>query len=194
MKKIRAVEFKNDKKLPLIIIGIAVFMLLVSVVSVDISAEGIRIGFNSLASVISVLPLTAGVGAFMLIKTKKAAFGEFPCYIISALIVLAFGALFIFKLLSGFEFLGIMVCVLMVYPYIVAGLTVRGSMYNRLVSIGFSALLLILSIIAVVVVSFLLGGFSLTFLILPLMYTELILNVLCFDLKPLKKEKYDSIL
>lgn len=195
MKKVRAVELNENKKLPIIIIAIAAFMLILSVVSIDISLGGIAISFNSLASIISVMPLTISVSTFMIIKTKKPAFGEFPCYIIPVFIVMAFVLLFVFKLLSGFEFFAVMVCVLMVYPYIIAGLTVRGCMYNKLISIGFSALLLVISLIAVIAVSVLLGGFSLTYLILPLMYVELILNILCFDLKPVKKKKeeYESM-
>lgn len=196
MKKVRTVELNENKKLPIIIIAIAVLMLIFSVVRIDITSNGIAIGFSSLASVISVLPLTIGVSSFMIIKTKKPAFGEFPCYIISVLIVMAFVLLFIFKVLSGFDFLGIMVCVLMVYPYIIAGLTVRGCMYNKLISIGFSALLLVISLIAIVAVTVLLSGFSFTYLVLPLMYVELILNVMCFDLKPVKKQKeeYENII
>lgn len=195
MKKVRTVELNDNKKLPVIIIVIAVLMLILSVVRIEIPSES-PLGFNSLASIISVLPLSIGVSAFMLIKTKKPAFSEFPCYIISVLIAMAFIILFVFKLLGGFEFLGIMVCILMIYPYIVAGLTVRGCMYNKLISIGFSALLLIISLIAVVAISVLLGGFSFTFLVLPLMYVELILNVMCFDLKPIKRktEEYESII
>lgn len=195
MKKVRAVELSENKKLPIFIIAVAVFMLIFSVVRIDISPEGIALGFSSFASVISVLPLTIGVSAFMMIKTKKPAFGEFPCYIISVLIVMAFVLLFVLKVLKGFDFLGIMVCVLMVYPYIIAGLTVRGCMYNKAISIGFSALLLVISLIAIIAVTFLLSGFSFTYLVLPLMYVELILNILCFDLKPIKKKKeeYESI-
>lgn len=187
MKKVRAVEFGTNKKLTIAIIIIAALMLVLSVLSVDITADGIRIGFSSFASIISVLPLTIGVSTFMIIKTKKPAFGEFPCYIISVLIAMAFIILFVFRLLSGFEFLGIMVGVLLIYPYIIAGLTVRGCMYNKLFAFGFAGLLFVLSLIAVIAVTILIKGFSFTYLVLPLMYVELILNVMCFDLKPVKK-------
>lgn len=191
MKRVRAVELNENNKLPIVIIAIAALMLVLSVVSIYISPGGIAISFNNFASIISVMPLTIGVSTFMLIKTKKPAFGEFPCYIIPVFIVMAFVLLFIFRLLNGFEFFGIMVCVLLVYPYIIAGLTVRGCMYNKLIAIGFSALLLVISLVAIVAISILLGEFSLTYLILPLMYAELILNVMCFDLKPIKKNKED---
>lgn len=196
MKKVRAVELNENKKLPIIIIAVAALMLIFSVVSIEISGSGISVGLSSLSSVISVLPLTIGVSTFMIIKTKKPAFGEFPCYIISVLVVMAFVLLFVFKVLEGFEFFAIMVCVLMIYPYIIAGLTVRGCMFNKLISIGFSALLLVISLIAVGAVTVLLSGFSFTYLILPLMYVELILNIMCFDLKPIKKknEEYEKII
>lgn len=196
MKKVRTVKLKENTKLPIVIIIIAFVMALLSVLSIEITYNGLSVGFGSLASVISVLPLTVAVSTFMLIKTKKATFGEFPCYVISILIVLAFLLILVFKLASGFEFFAIMLCVLMVYPYIVAGLTVRGAMYNKMISIGFSSLLLLLSIIAVIAASVLLQGFSLTFLLLPLMYTELILEVMCFELMPIKRkpESYEGIL
>lgn len=83
----------------------------------------------------------------------------------------------------------------MVYPYIVAGLTIRGCIYNKIFAIGFAGLLIALSVLSVVVISFI-TGFSFTYLILPLMYTTLLLHLMCFDLIPIKKEKdnYKSII
>ncbi|MBQ7809397.1 MAG: hypothetical protein IJ346_00325 [Clostridia bacterium] len=188
MRKIRAVELKENKKLTIIMIAIAVLMLIFSIVRIDITPQGIAIGFSSLASVISIIPLTIGTSAFMLMKTKKPAFGEFPCYIISVFIVMAFALLFFFKLLYGLEILGFALGILMIYPYIVAGLTVRGCIYNKVFAIGFAGLLIALSVIGIVVISVLIG-FSFTYLVLPLMYTELLLNLMHFELKPLKKEK-----
>lgn len=195
MKKVRVVELNENKKLPIIIIAVAVLMLVFSIVRIDITAKGISAGFSSFASVISVLPLTVGTSAFMLIKTKKPAFGEFPCYIISVFIVMAFVLLFFFKILSGFDILGFAVCILLVYPYIIAGLTVRGCMYNKVFALGFAGLLVVLSLISIIVVSVLIG-FSFTYLVLPLMYVELLLNLMCFDLKPIKKKKeeYEGII
>ena len=195
MKKLKAVEFNGNVKLPVIMIAVAVLMLVFSIVRIDITAAGISIGFSSFASIISVLPLTIATSAFMLIKTKKTAFGEFPCYIITVLIVMAYILLSFLKILSGLGILGIAVCILLVYPYIVAGLTVRGCVYSKLFSLVFAGLLLVLSVIAVVAVSFIIG-FSCTYLVLPLMYVELLLNLMCFDLKPLKKKKdeYESMI
>lgn len=195
MKKIRAVELKENKTLSIVIIAIAVMMLVFSIVRIDITAQGISIGFSSLASIISIIPLTIGTAAIMLIKTKKPAFGEFPCYIISVFIVMAFVLLFLFKLLYGLEILGFALCILMVYPYIIAGLTVRGCMYNKVFALGFAGLLILLSIIGIIIASILVG-FSFTYLVLPLMYAELLLNLLLFELKPLKKNKdnYKSII
>ncbi len=195
MRKIRAVELKENKKLTIIMIAIAMLMLIFSVVRIDITSQGIAIGFSSLASVISVIPLTIGTSAFMLMKTKKPAFGEFPCYIISVFIVMAFALLIFLKVLYGLEILGFALCILMFYPYIVAGLTVRGCIYNKVFALGFAGLLILLSLIGIIVASILVG-FSCTYLVLPLMYTELILNLMHFELKPLKKKKeeYESII
>ncbi len=195
MKKIRAVELSDNKKLPIIIIGLAVLMLIFSIVRIDITSEGFGVGFSSFASIISIIPLTIGTSAFMIIKTKKPAFGEFPCYIVSVFIVLAFALLFFFKLLYGLEILGFALCILMVYPYIVAGLTVRGCIYTKAFALGFAGLLIFLSLAGIVVLSILIG-FSGTYLVLPLMYTALLLNLMCFDLKPIKKNKdnYESII
>ncbi len=186
MKKIKAVELKENKKLIIVMIAVAVLMLIFSVVRIDITAQGISIGFSSLASIISIIPLTIGTSAFMLMKTKKPAFGEFPCYIISVFIAMAFVLLFILKLLYGLEILGFALCILMVYPYIIAGLTVRGCMYNKFFAFGFAGLLILLSVIGIIVASILVG-FSFTYLVLPLMYTELLLNLMLFELKPIKK-------
>lgn len=191
MKKIRAVELNENKKLPVVIIAIAVLMLVFSVIRIDITTEGIYFGFSSFASVISIIPLTVGTSAFMLIKTKKPAFGEFPCYIVSAFIIMAFVLLFFFKLLTGFEILGFAVCILLFYPYIIAGLTIRGCMYNKLFALGFAGLLTLLSLAGVIIISVLIG-FSSNYLVLPLMYVELLLSLMCFDLKPIKKKKDDD--
>ncbi len=191
MKKIRAVELNENKKLPVVIIAIAVLMLVFSVIRIDITTEGIYFGFSSFASVISIIPLTVGTSAFMLIKTKKPAFGEFPCYIVSAFIIMAFVLLFFFKLLTGFEILGFAVCILLFYPYIIAGLTIRGCMYNKLFALGFAGLLTLLSLAGVIIIS-VLFGFSSNYLVLPLMYVELLLSLMCFDLKPIKKKKDDD--
>lgn len=193
MKKVRSVEFKDNKLLLIAMIAIAVLMLILSIVRIDIIYGGISIGFNSLASVISIIPLTMGTSAFMLIKTKKPAFGEFPCYIISGFIAVAFILLFVFRLLYGLEILAFAVCILMVYPYIIAGLTVRGCMYNKLFALGFAGLLVVLSVIGIIVATAI-AGFTFTYLILPLMYTELFLSLMLFDLKPIKKNKEESII
>lgn len=193
MKKVRAVEFKENKMLLVAMIVIAVLMLILSVVRIDVIAGGISVGFSSLASIVSIIPLTLGTSAFMLIKTKKPAFGEFPCYIISGFIAVAFILLFVFRLLYGLEILAFAVCILMVYPFIVAGITVRGCMYNKMFALGFAGLLVVLSVIAVIIATVLVG-FTFTYLILPLMYTELMLNLMLFDLKPIKKNKDESII
>ncbi len=194
MKKVRAVDLNDNRKLPIIIIALAVLMLIFSVLRIEITPEGFSAGFNSLASVISIIPLTIGTSAFMIIKTKKPAFGEFPCYIVSVFIVLAFALLFFLKhflsldYLDGLEILIFAIAILLIYPYIVAGLTIRGCVYTKAFALGFAGLLVILSVIGVIVVSVLIG-FSVTYLVLPLMYTTLLINLMCFDLKPLKKNQ-----
>lgn len=193
MKKLRSVELKENKALLIAMIAVAVIMLILSIVRIDVISGGFSIGFNSLASIISIIPLTMGTSAFMIIKTKKPAFGEFPCYIISGFIVVAFVLLFIFRLLYGLEILAFAICILMVYPYIIAGITVRGCMYNKMFALGFAGLLVLLSVIAVIVATVLVG-FTFTYLILPLMYVELLLNLMLFDLKPLKKNKEESVI
>ena len=193
MKKLRSVELKENKGLLIAMIAVAVIMLILSIVRIDVISGGFSIGFNSLASIISIIPLTMGTSAFMIIKTKKPAFGEFPCYIISGFIVVAFVLLFVFRLLYGLEILAFAICILMVYPYIIAGITVRGCMYNKMFALGFAGLLVLLSVIAVIVATVLVG-FTFTYLILPLMYVELLLNLMLFDLKPLKKNKEESVI
>lgn len=193
MKKLRSVELKENKALLIAMIAVAVIMLILSIVRIDVISGGFSIGFNSLASIISIIPLTMGTSAFMIIKTKKPAFGEFPCYIISGFIVVAFVLLFVFRLLYGLEILAFAICILMVYPYIIAGITVRGCMYNKMFALGFAGLLVLLSVIAVIVATVLVG-FTFTYLILPLMYVELLLNLMLFDLKPLKKNKEESVI
>lgn len=188
MKKVRIAEFTGDKKLPLIMIVIAAFMLILSVVKVEISSLGLAVGLNNLASVVSVMPLTAGASAFMLIRTKKSAFGELPCYVISFFIAMAIFLLFLFKLVpQGFEVFGFALGILLIYPYIIAGITIRGCIYNRVFALGFAVLLAVISFIGVIIASVLIQGFMLSLLILPLMYVELVLNILCFELKPIKK-------
>lgn len=197
MRKIKAVELSENKKLPIIIICIAVFMLILSVIKLEFPITDRSFGLNDLASVVSVLPLTAGVSAFMLIKTKKNIFGEFPCYVIAVLIAMGFVIMFILKLIpQGMEVFGFAVGILLIYPYIIAGLTIRGCVYNRVFALAFAGILLVISLVAVVVISVLISGFIVSLLILPLMYAELILTILCFELKPIKrkKEEYESIL
>lgn len=197
MKKVRNVEFNQNSKLPVIIIAIAVLMLVLSVVKLEFPITENSFGLNNIASIVSVLPLTAGVSAFMLIKTKKSAFGEFPCYIMAVLIVMAFIIMFILKLIpGGFEVLGLALCILLAYPYIVAGLTIRGCVYNRVFALAFAGILLAISLVAVIAISFVISGFITSLLILPLMYAVLMLNIMCFDLKPFKrnKEEYSSII
>lgn len=190
MKKVKTAEFTGDRKLPIIMIVLAAFMLILSVVKVELSSMGLAIGLNNLASVVSVLPLTAGASAFMLIKTKKTAFGELPCYVISFFIAMAIFLLFLFKLVpEGFEVFGFALGILLIYPYIVAGLTVRGCIYNRVFALGFAGLLAVVSLLGVIIACVLIKGFMFSLLIFPLMYVELVLNILCFELKPLKKKE-----
>ncbi len=196
MKKVRAVELNENSKLPVIIIAIAVLMLILSVVKLEFPVTDNSFGLNNIASIVSVLPLTAGVSAFMLMKTKKSAFGEFPCYIMAVLIVMAFIILYVLKLIpDGFEILGFALCILLAYPYIVAGLTIRGCVYNRVFALAFAGILLAISLVAVIAISVVISGFIMSLLILPLMYAVLMLNIMCFDLKPIKrsKEEYDGI-
>lgn len=190
MRKVRNAVLTEDKKLPIIMIVIAVLMLIFSVVKIEFPSES-PFGFNSIGSIISVLPMTIGISAVMLIKTKKNAFGEFPCYIVSVIIAMGFIILFIFDLLDGLELLGFAIAILLIYPFIIAGLTVRGCMYNKAFALGFAGILLVLSIVAVIALTVLLSGFSFTYLVLPLLYVELILNLMCFKLEPVKRNRED---
>ena len=52
---------------------------------------------------------------------------------------MAFIIMFILKLIpGGFEVLGLALCILLAYPYIVAGLTIRGCVYNRVFALAFA--------------------------------------------------------
>ena len=197
MKKIKNAVFTENKKLIITIISVAVFMLLISIVNVEFDFSGyFSIGFSSLASFLSVIPLTIGISAVMLMKTKKNNFGELPSYIIAIIICMIFLLLYFFNFLSSLGVLAFAICVLLAYPYLVAGFTVRGCIYTRNFALAFAGILLALSIgalvVAMIFVANLGATFSLTYLVLPLMYVELILNILCFRLEPLKKKKTET--
>lgn len=194
MKIVRNPVLREDKKMPVAMIITALVMLFLSLcnISLDFSAEApaLAISFmSSWALPASVIPVTWLICTVMLIKSKKTTFSKIPAYIICCLVLLA---VIIFFIAAGekyfvYKVLAFALAVLIVYPFIIATLTIEGRMYNRVFATVFSSILLVLCIIGAVAICIILKSIMLSVLIPALIYVELILNVLCYNLeKPIK--------
>ncbi|MGN0453258.1 MAG: hypothetical protein ACI4GZ_05595 [Ruminococcus sp.] len=202
MKIVRKAVLKEDKKLPIIMIAISVFMLLFSLVniSVDFTSDGVFLNIklmNNLFGAISVIPLSFGICTALVLKFKKVSFSKMPAYIFCFSVLLV---LILYYIAYGekdivYSILAFAVAVLLVYPFIIAVLTLEGRLYNRVFAVAFSGILLALCSIGAIIVCVILNSIMLATLIPVLIYVELILTVLCYDLKkPEKDSEYTSII
>lgn len=194
MRIVRNAVLRDDKRMQIAMLCTAAFMLLISLcsITVDFSGEAPVFVFefmNSWAASVSMLPITWAVCTVMLLKTKKSVFSKLPAYIICGIILLA---LCFYVIASGednlvLNLLAFAIAVLLVYPFIIAVLTIEGRVYNRVFAVMFASVLLGISIIAAVVLSVALKCIMLILLIPALVYVELILSVLCYNLEKIKK-------
>ncbi len=199
MKIVRTPVLKNDKRITISMLAVAFLMLLLSLCNISIDfAEGtpiLAISFMNVWSLpVSVIPVTWGICTAMLMKTKKIMFSKIPAYIFCCLILLAMIILFIAAGDKYFVYkvLGFALAVLLVYPFIIATLTIEGRMYNRVFATVFSSILLMLCFVGAVAVCIVLKSIIISTLIPSLIYVELILNVLCYDLIKPKKSAETS--
>lgn len=194
MKKIRIAEFKNSKYINISMLIIAGFTFILSILDFSVffvnGQVGVRlktIGF--LSSALAIIPITWAACLLLTIKTKKNNFSRIPCYIMSALIGIAF---ILYYIVYGQEYqvrniLLFSVAVLAIYPFIIATLTLEGRLYNKVFSVIFSSILLVLSLVGAVVFFIYDASISLSFLIPALTYAELLLMLLNYDLLKPKK-------
>ncbi len=202
MRILKNVILKESKTIPITMLIISGFALFISVfnLSLDFTEAGpiIAFQFNKLASIISVLPLSYGVCTALLIKTRKNIFAKIPAYIISFIIAIAFILYFIGSVDGDIvtNFILFTVIVLLIYPFIVAVLTLEGRVATNFFAIGISSVLILISTAAFIIISIYLKSITLTFTLPALIYTLLLLSVLSFRLENLPKEKsnYQSIL
>lgn len=181
--------------------GIQISMLIISLVMLLISFCNITLDFNGEAPAltvslfdiwslpVSVIPITWAICIVMLMKTKKVMFSKLPAYIFCCMILL--GLIILFIALSEkylvYKVLGFAVGVLLIYPFVIATLTIEGRMYNRVFATIFSSVLLAVSVAGAVAVCIALKAIILSAIIPSLIYVELILNVLCYNLEKIKK-------
>lgn len=201
MKIVRDVILKDKNKTPIIIIGISVLMLILSLCNVSINFADevtLSVQFGGLwSAALSILPLTWGMSTALLIKTKKVFFAKLPSYIICAMIAIVL-ILYYIASSNGDVVINLLIfalAILLIYPFVIATLTLEGRLYNKVFATAFSAILLVICIIAAVAVSFAIKSFMFSALIPVLVYTELVLIVHCFDLKKPKKktEEYKPV-
>lgn len=202
MKIVRNAVLKENKRIPVAMLIISVVMLFLSVCNICLDfgtgSPVLTISImNVWALVISVIPVTWGACSLMLMRTKKVIFSKMPSYIICGMVLMAMIILFIAagEKYFVYKILGFAVAVLIVYPFVIATLTIEGRMYNRVFATIFSSILLALSIVGAVAVCIIMKSVIISTIIPALCYTELILNVFCYDLEKLKKngEKKESL-
>lgn len=201
MKIVRDAVLRDNKKLPISIIIISALMLLLSFIDfsiVFVNGEAVASVkfFNSWLMMICVIPLTFGISTVMLMKTKKTVFSKLPSYIVCSIVVIAFVLFFIASGEDNFvvNILGFAIAILLIYPFIIAVLTIEGRMYNRVFALIFAGILLVLTVAAAIALFVVLELISLSYFIPALVYVELILTVMSYELKPKSKEKilYDN--
>ncbi len=194
MKIVRTPKLSDNKKIPTLMLIVALIMLFLALcnITIDFATDTpvLAISFMNIWSLpISVIPVTWGICTAMLMKTKKVMFSKIPAYIFCCLILLAMIILFIAAGDKYFVYkvLGFALAILLVYPFIIATLTIEGRMYNRVFATIFSLILLVLCVVGAVLVSVALKSIMISTLIPALIYVELTLSVLCYDLEKLKK-------
>lgn len=203
MKIVRNPVLKSNKKTMIAMIVISVFMLVISVMDFSlIFDENNNVFLNisvmgSWTSLLTILPLSWGICTILLLKTKKIVFSKMPGYIVCAMVVLAY---ILYYIIAGQDntvtnILLFSVVILLVYPIIIATLTIEGRLYNRVFATIFSIILVALSFAAAIVASVVLKWISLSFFIPTLIYIELTLAVFCYTLeKPIKSDKNKNVI
>lgn len=195
MKIVRNAVLKESKKLPVAMLIISIVMLFLSLCNIclDFSQGSPALTISSMdiwAVAISVIPVTWGACSLMLMRTKKVLFSKMPSYIICGMVLMAMIILYIAagEKYFVYKILGFAVAILIVYPFIIATLTIEGRMYNRVFATIFSSILLALSVAGAVVACVVLKSIMLSTIIPALVYTELILNVLCYNLEKISRK------
>lgn len=200
MRIVRTPVLKTNKKPMTAMIIIAVFMLITSVADISIMTQNkvtfFHLGFyGAWTTLFSIIPLCWLLCTILLLKTKKIIFSKLPGYVTCAVAVLGF---ILYYILFGqgntvTNFFLFAVVVLLVYPIIIATLTLEGRLYNRVFATIFSTILVVICFAAAIVGSIVMKWYSLTFLIPALCYLELTLAVFCYNLeKPKKKESNNN--
>ena len=167
MKIVRTPVLKETKKLLVAMIIISVFMFITSMFNLYLYfGNGLSIGIKSVAqttsenqvaaiissalpTILSIIAITWGVCAALLLKTKKLIFAKMPSYVICAILVMAF---ILYYISSGddnvvLKLLLFSVVILAVYPHIIATLTLEGRLYNRVFATIFTSVLIAVSLI-----------------------------------------------
>ncbi len=196
MKIVRKAVLKETNKLPVAMLIISAITTLLSFCSITLDFNGespalLVSFFDTWLLPVSVIPLTWAICIVMLLKTKKVMFSKLPAYIFCCLVLLGL-ALLVIALSEKYlvyKILGFAISVLLIYPFVIATLTIEGRMYNRVFATLFSSILLVLCLGGAVAVCIVLKSIILSALIPALIYVLLILNVLCYNLEiPNKSE------
>lgn len=194
MKIVRNAVLKEEKGIYISMLIISVAMLIISFCNISLDFNGqapaLMISFMDIwALPVSVIPITWAICIVMLMKTKKVMFSKLPAYIFCCMVLL--GMIILFIALSEkylvYKVLGFAVGVLLIYPFVIATLTIEGRMYNRVFATLFSSILLIVSVAGAVALCIALKAIILSTIIPALIYVLLILNVLCYNLEKIKK-------
>ena len=202
MRKVRNAVFRNLKSINITMFIIAAFTFIFSIIDIYIffnngtSGVGIK-SIGLLSSALAILPISWASCLILIIKTKKDHFAKVPCYIISALLVMAFILYYIMTSAEDNTVRNILIfsiVVLAVYPFIIAVLTLEGRVYNRVFATIFTSVLIGLSLVGAVVLFIIDSAISFSYLIPALNYIELLLIVLNYDLvKPVKKNQETKV-
>lgn len=195
MRIVRNPVLKNEKKLPVTMIIVAAFMFLISIFDVTLmfshGAFALKIGtWGIWTTLLSIIPLSWILCTVLMLKFKKANFAKIPGYITCAIIGIGY-VLYLF--IAGQKnpvgsILLFSLAVLLIYPFVIAMLTLEGRVYNRVFATVFSSIVLAVTLIGAIVYFFLKGAVIISFLLPALMYLELILIIFCFRLEKLTKK------
>lgn len=202
MKIVKNAVLRDDKRIPISMIIIACFMLILSIADISILfVEGtvaLSISINSTwSSLLSIIPMSWGISVGLLLKTKKPIFAKMPGYIICVTIAMAYILYYIFAGQDNVvgNILLFSIAVLLIYPFIIATLTIEGRIYNRVFATVFTGILLALTLIAAIVLCVLRSRIMLSLLIPALVYVELLLAVFCYRLeKPAKTSEGSKVI
>lgn len=202
MKIVRNPVLKTSKKPMTAMIIISIFMLLISVMDFSLIFDKGNVFLNisvmgSWTSLLSILPLSWGICTVLLLKTKKMVFSKMPGYIMCAMVVLAF---ILYYIIAGQDntvtnVLLFSLAILLVYPIIIATLTIEGRLYNRVFATIFSVILVVLCFAGAIAASVILKWISLSFFVPALIYIELTLAVFCYNLeKPVRSDQNKNMI